>query len=78
MKLLCNPKQECKIGTQRFVLKFAFLPTYAYSYKDNFRYLIWLRTYHQVQEYKRVCGEYISGVGMIPEDRWIKIENMIP
>jgi hypothetical protein len=78
MKWLCNPKKEAKLGSQRQVAKFALFPTYAYSYKNNFRYLIWLKSYHQVQEYKRICNEYHPGIGMIFDDEWVKIENMIP
>ena len=76
MKWISNIKNKPIIGNKRYVMKFAFLPVYAWSYSDKLRYIVWLEYYKQEQMYKEIA-EYYSGIGVIPMEQWVNINNYI-
>jgi hypothetical protein len=76
MKWLVNKKEYPNIGDIRYVSKYAILPVYAYSSKNNLQYKIWLMPYTQKQKYAFTVGELIGGVAM-PEYRWVEVQNII-
>lgn len=76
MKWISNPDYKPRVGDTRHVMKFAFLPTYAWSYADSLRYKVWLEFYKQEQRYKEV-PHYFSGVGVVALEQWININNYI-
>ncbi len=39
MKWISNPEYKPTLGDTRYVMKFAFLPVYAWSYNDKLRYM---------------------------------------
>lgn len=77
MKWVSKKQNKPVIGDRRFVMKYAFLPTYAWSNSDNVRYNIWLMYYKQEQIYETIVSEYINGVGPIPTDEWVELQNTI-
>lgn len=78
MKWVSKIQSKPKIDDRRWVMKFAFLPTYAWSHSDRVRYNIWLMYYKQEQVYKTMVHEYVTGVGPIPIDEWVEVQNTIP
>ena len=76
MKWISNIKTKPIVGNNRYVMKFAFLPVYAWSYSDKLRYKVWLESYKQEQMYKEV-PEYLSGYGIINTEQWVNINNYI-
>ncbi len=76
MKWISNPEYKPTLGDTRYVMKFAFLPVYAWSYNDKLRYRVWLQPYKQEQMFKEV-PEYLSGFGVICTEQWINMNNYI-
>ena len=76
MKWLVNKKEYPDIGDIRYVTKYAIFPVHAYSSKNNLQYKIWLMPYIQKQKYIGTVGQLIGG-GIIPEYRWVEVQNII-
>ena len=59
-----------KIGDVRARKKFAWFPCRVSD--EGITYLVWLKFYQQIEVYAEVVVG-IHGVGVFPEERWIKI-----
>ena len=76
MKWISNPEYKPTLGDTRYVMKFAFLPVYAWSYSDKLRYRVWIQSYKQEQMYKEVDKYYQRfKIGTI--QKWINMNNYI-
>lgn len=69
-------KKTPKLGDYRSKRRFAFIPKIVYSYGMKEKYYIWLEFYIKNEQYTEIAV-HIEGVGVVPDERWVTINNFI-